>query len=134
MMLHPLRDGGEIMSKKVLIIDDSKTARREIVRLVHNQGLIACEAENGRVALEVLKKRTDIGLIFCDINMPEMNGIEFLQALRADPNFQETPVVMLTSEAAEDVLEQAKQFQVKGWILKPAQSSAVKALMEKYCV
>lgn len=122
------------MSKKVLIIDDSKTARREIVRLVHNQGLIAVEAENGQVALEVVKKRADIGLIFCDINMPEMNGLEFLQALRSDPSFQETPVVMLTSEAAEDVLEQAKQFNVKGWILKPAQSSAVKALMEKYCV
>ncbi len=121
------------MSKKVLIIDDSKTARREIVRLVHNQGLMAFEAENGRVALETLKKRTDIGLIFCDINMPEMNGLEFLQALRADPAFQETPVVMLTSEAAEDVLEQAKQYGVKGWILKPAQSSSVKALMEKYC-
>lgn len=121
------------MGKKVLIIDDSKTARREIVRLVHNQGLMAFEAENGRIALDVLQKRNDIGLIFCDINMPEMNGLEFLQELRRNAAFKDLAVVMLTSEAAEDVLEKAKDFDVKGWILKPAQTNSVKALLEKYC-
>ncbi len=121
------------MGKKVLIVDDSKTARREIVRLVHNLGLMAFEAENGKYGLEFAKNRTDIGLIFCDINMPEMNGLEFLEALRKEPGHQETPVIMLTSEAAEDVLNKAKEFGIKGWILKPAQAGSVKSLLEKFC-
>jgi two-component system chemotaxis response regulator CheY len=121
------------MSKKVMIVDDSKTARREIVRLVHNLGLMAFEAENGRYGLELVRNRTDIGLIFCDINMPEMNGLEFLEALRKEANHKETPVIMLTSEAAEDVLNKAKEFGIKGWILKPAQPNSVKSLLEKFC-
>lgn len=121
------------MGKKILIVDDSKTARREIVRLVHNQGLMAFEAENGRYAMEIVKNRTDIGLIFCDVNMPEMNGLEFLAALRQDPNHVETPVIMLTSEAAEDVLTKAKEYGIRGWILKPAQASSVESLLEKFC-
>jgi two-component system chemotaxis response regulator CheY len=121
------------MSKKVMIVDDSKTARREIVRLVHNLGLMAFEAENGRYGLELIRNRTDIGLIFCDINMPEMNGLEFLEALRKEANHKETPVIMLTSEAAEDVLNKAKEFGIKGWILKPAQPNSVKSLLEKFC-
>ncbi|HET9239732.1 MAG TPA: response regulator [Oligoflexus sp.] len=121
------------MSKKVMIVDDSKTARREIVRLVHNLGLMAFEAENGRYGLELVRNRTDIGLIFCDINMPEMNGLEFLEALRKEANHKDTPVIMLTSEAAEDVLNKAKEFGIKGWILKPAQPNSVKSLLEKFC-
>ncbi|HYX38167.1 MAG: response regulator [Pseudobdellovibrionaceae bacterium] len=121
------------MSKKVMIVDDSKTARREIVRLVHNLGLMAFEAENGKYGLELIRNRTDIGLIFCDINMPEMNGLEFLEALRKEANHKETPVIMLTSEAAEDVLNKAKEFGIKGWILKPAQPNSVKSLLEKFC-
>jgi two-component system chemotaxis response regulator CheY len=121
------------MSKKVMIVDASKTARREIVRLVHNLGLMAFEAENGRYGLELVRNRTDIGLIFCDINMPEMNGLEFLEALRKEANHKDTPVIMLTSEAAEDVLNKAKEFGIKGWILKPAQPNSVKSLLEKFC-
>ena len=121
------------MTKKVMIVDDSKTARREIVRLVHNLGLVAFEAENGRAGMELVRNRTDIGLIFCDINMPEMNGLEFLEALRKEPNHSETPVIMLSSEAAEDVLNKAKEFGIKGWILKPAQPNSVKSLLEKFC-
>jgi two-component system chemotaxis response regulator CheY len=121
------------MSKKVMIIDDSKTARREIVRLVHNLGMITFEAKNGRQGIELLTNRTDIGLIFCDVNMPEMNGLEFLEALRKDDNHKDTPVIMLTSEAAVDVLNKAKEFGIKGWILKPAQANSVKSLLEKFC-
>jgi len=121
------------MSKKVMIVEDSKTQRREIVRLVHNLGLMAFEAENGRYGLELVRNRTDIGLIFCDINMPEMNGLEFLEALRKEANHKDTPVIMLTSEAAEDVLNKAKEFGIKGWILKPAQPNSVKSLLEKFC-
>lgn len=121
------------MSKKVMIVDDSKTARREIVRLVHNLGLMAFEAENGKIALELIKNRKDVGLIFCDVNMPEMNGLEFLEALRKEEHHLETPVIMLTSEAAEDVLNKAKEFGIKGWILKPAQANSVKSLLEKFC-
>jgi two-component system chemotaxis response regulator CheY len=121
------------MSKKVMIVDDSKTARREIVRLVQNLGLIAFEAENGRYGLELIRNRTDIGLIFCDINMPEMNGLEFLEALRQLANHKDTPVIMLSSEAAEDVLNKAKEFGIKGWVLKPAQANSVKSLLETFC-
>ncbi|MCX6131790.1 MAG: response regulator [Proteobacteria bacterium] len=121
------------MSKKLMIIDDSKTSRRDIVRLVNTLGLTAFEAENGRLGLDLVRNRTDIGLILCDLNMPEMNGLEFLEALRKEAGHAATPVVMLSSESAEEALNKAKEFGISAWILKPVQAISIKPLLEKYC-
>lgn len=121
------------MANKVLVVDDSKTARREIARIIHNHGILTLEAENGRVALELLKEKDNISLVFCDVNMPEMNGIEFLEACKSDEKLASIPVVMLTSEATKDVMMRAKKAGVTGWIIKPAESVTIKSLLDKFC-
>ena len=73
---------GTSMASKVLVVDDSKTARKEVVRVVHNHGILTVEAKNGKEALAKLQDKDDISLVFCDVNMPEMNGIEFLEAVK----------------------------------------------------
>ncbi len=121
------------MANKVLVIDDSKTARREIARIIHNHGILTLEAENGRVALELLREKDNITLVFCDVNMPEMNGVEFLEACKADEKLASVPIVMLTSEATKDVMMRAKKAGVTGWIIKPAESVTIKSLLDKFC-
>ena len=121
------------MGSRVLIIDDSKTARKEVVRVVHNHGILTLEAQNGREALEVLAEKPDIRLVFCDVNMPEMNGIEFLEAVKKDEKFDKLPIVMLTSEATQDVMKRAKELGVTGWIIKPADPKTVNTLLETFC-
>ncbi|MFW7380746.1 MAG: response regulator [Oligoflexus sp.] len=121
------------MANKVLVVDDSKTARREISRIIHNHGILTLEAENGKAALGVLHEKQGISLVFCDVNMPEMNGIEFLEAVKKEEKFKALPIVMLTSEATRDVMDRAKELGVTGWIIKPAESATVKALLDSFC-
>lgn len=121
------------MASKVMVVDDSKTARREVSRTIHNHGIITVEAENGKHALEVLQKKKDIKLIFCDVNMPEMNGLEFVEAMKALPEYKDIPVVMLTSEATRDVMDKAAELGVAGWIIKPAERDTVKSLLDRFC-
>ena len=123
------------MSKITIMIVDDHTLIRETwsYLLGRNEDLeVIAELGDGQRAIEIARdKRPNIVLL--DINMPEMNGLEFLEALRKEANHAETPVIMLTSEAAEDVLNKAKEFGIKGWILKPAQPNSVKSLLEKFC-
>ncbi|SMF57882.1 response regulator [Pseudobacteriovorax antillogorgiicola] len=121
------------MATKVLIVDDSKTARKEVVRVVHNHGILTIEAQNGKEALAKLEEKEDIKLVFCDVNMPEMNGIEFLEAVKKQDKFQNLPVVMLTSEATQDVMKRAKELGVTGWIIKPADPKTVNTLLDTFC-
>lgn len=121
------------MGSKVLIIDDSKTARKEVVRAVHNHGILTLEAQNGKEALGILAEKDNVALVFCDVNMPEMNGLEFLEAVKKDPKHEKLPVVMLTSEATQDVMRKAKELGVTGWIIKPADPKTVSTLLETFC-
>jgi two-component system chemotaxis response regulator CheY len=120
------------MAYKVLVVDDSKTARKEISRIIHNHGIITVEAENGKAALDMLKTKKGIFLVFCDVNMPEMNGLEFLENVKNDASLKDIPIIMLTSEATRDVMEKAKGLGVTGWILKPAESMIIKSLLDRF--
>lgn len=121
------------MASKVLVVDDSKTARREISRIIHNHGILTLEAENGSTALNILREKEGIVLVFCDVNMPEMNGIDFLAAAKSDERLKDIPIVMLTSEATKDVMDRAKELGVTGWIIKPAESSTIKSILDRFC-
>ena len=125
---------GQKMAAKVLIIDDSRTARKEIVRLVHNHGVLTVEAKHGSEGLEKLVAEKDnIALILCDVNMPEMNGIEFLEAVKKEESYAGIPVVMLTSETTQDVMKTAKELGVNGWIIKPADTPTINTLLDTFC-
>jgi len=105
---------------KVLSVDDSGVMRRIIGRTVDVLGYGFLEAANGREGLEVLaKNHADIALIILDVNMPEMDGFEFLALIKANPDYQSIPVMMLTTESERGKIIQAIKAGAVNYICKP---------------
>ena len=105
---------------KVLSVDDSGVMRRIIGRTVDVLGYGFLEAANGREGLEVLaKNHADIALIILDVNMPEMDGFEFLALINANPDYQSIPVMMLTTESERGKIIQAIKAGAVNYICKP---------------
>ncbi len=110
------------MGKSVLIIDDSSTMRKIVTRSLRQAGLdfdSILEAGDGQEALDILSgEKPDI--ILSDINMPNMDGLEFLKKKAADPSIKDIPVVMVTTEGgSEDMVEQSKTLGAAGCVKKP---------------
>jgi len=105
----------------ILIVDDSATMRKIILRTIRQSGYAVddvLEAGNGKEALEVVKNNK-VDLILTDINMPEMDGLELIEVLRASPETQNMPILVISTEGAEDIIEKAKILGVKGFVRKP---------------
>src|SRR4051812_17564744 len=94
-------------TKKVLVVDDSKLLHRMFEMMLRGFPLV--HAFDGREALDRLAEHKDIELILLDINMPRMNGLEFLNAVKAHPEFARIPVVIITTEGTEDDTERGMQ-------------------------
>ncbi len=109
------------MGKKVLIIDDSSTMRKIVTRSLRQAGLDVdqiVEAGDGQEALQVLA-REKVDIILSDINMPNMDGLEFLRQKAEISLLKNIPVVMITTEAGADVIGEAKSLGAMGSIKKP---------------
>ncbi|MBN1141276.1 MAG: response regulator [Deltaproteobacteria bacterium] len=109
------------MGKQILIIDDSNTMRKIIGRSLRQAGLEydkVLEAGDGAEALKILEsEKPDV--ILSDINMPNMDGIEFLRQKKANDKIKNIPVFMITTESAADVINEAINLGAKGSIKKP---------------
>ena len=108
------------MAKTILIVDDSSSLRSVVGTALKGAGYDVIEAEDGKAALEKLNGQK-IHLIISDVNMPNMNGIEFLQASKQIPAYKFTPVIMLTTESAEEKKMQGQAGGAKAWMVKPFQ-------------
>jgi len=109
------------MTFNILIVDDSLSMRSVIKKIIGLSGIRTdhCyEAQNGREALEVLAGNW-VDIILLDINMPEMNGIEFLEALRSDQLFKEVPVVFISTDANTERIKEAALLGARGFLKKP---------------
>ena len=110
----------------VLIVDDSSATRIQLRNLLEPHGHVCYEAIHGLDALEKLGKQK-VGLIICDLNMPEMDGIEFVERQSLEEDFKDIPTIMCTtetinrkSEAGKELYEKVKNTGVvKAWIVKP---------------
>jgi two-component system chemotaxis response regulator CheY len=110
-----------LMPIRVLIIDDSSVMRKIVERSLRQAGIDltqVLEAGNGAEALSVLKENP-VDLILCDINMPVMNGLEFIKQLPGVANAKDVPVVMITTEGSESHVVQALSCGARGYIRKP---------------
>jgi two-component system chemotaxis response regulator CheY len=119
---------------RALIIDDSAVMRKVIERALRQSGLELSEvvqASNGEEALEVLRadagSASKIGLIISDINMPVMDGLQFLEARRDQKLAEGVPVVMITTEGSEPFVLRAIAAGAQGYICKPFTADQVKA-------
>jgi len=104
---------------KFLIVDDFSTMRRIIRNLLKEIGYVnADEAEDGQVALTKLRNGS-FDFVVSDINMPNMNGFELLNSIRAEPSLKHLPVLMVTAEARKEDIVTAAQSGASGYIVKP---------------
>ncbi len=111
---------------KILIIDDSLMVRKQVGAALVKAGYTVVEAVDGADGLDKLAANADVSLVVCDVNMPRMSGLEFLEAVRKD-----LPVVMLTTEGQPETMRQAKSLGAKGWILKPFKAEILVATAKK---
>ncbi|MDY6944769.1 MAG: response regulator [Pseudomonadota bacterium] len=106
------------MAKRILVVDDSESLRQIVGIALRRAGYEIVEARNGQEALAQLDTGK-LHLIISDVNMPIMNGLEFVKHVRRHASAKFTPVVMLTTEGQEDMKRQGKEAGAKAWISKP---------------
>ena len=116
-------------SKVVLLVDDSATVRRMMEWALKSLGLRTLQAVDGLSALEVLKSRT-VDLAIVDLNMPRMDGIELVRALRADERWKKLPVLLLTTEQRAEDRELARAAGVNAYLTKPADPEQLRRQVE----
>ncbi|HEX7012516.1 MAG TPA: response regulator [Steroidobacteraceae bacterium] len=118
------------MSQHILAVDDSPSMR-EMVRLaLTSAGFRVTQAADGREALELARK-DQFDLVLSDVNMPEMNGIDLIRALRAEASYRYTPILMLTTESSAERKREGKEAGATGWIVKPFDPAQLVATMQK---
>ena len=106
--------------KKILAVDDSKIMLKIIASSIEMLSYEALKAANGKEALEVLSREAErIALILLDWNMPEMNGLDTLLAIKAEPRFQEIPVMMVTTESEQKNVILAIKAGARHYLTKP---------------
>lgn len=108
------------MAKTILIVDDSASIRQVVGISLRSAGYQVIEACDGNDALKAMNG-DKIHLIISDVNMPNMDGIAFLKEVKKHPNYKFTPVIMLTTEAGRDKMEEGRAAGAKAWVVKPFQ-------------
>jgi len=105
---------------KALVVDDSKTIRMIIRRVLIELGFEVCEAGNGIEAMKVLEKeKTAVSLVLADWNMPEMNGLELVKSLRQNPEYASIKVIMVTTETEIGQMTSALEAGANEYVMKP---------------
>jgi CheY-like chemotaxis protein len=116
------------MAARILIVDDDQGIR-ELLRLhLSNAGYAVSVAEDAVAAGHQIVKLPP-GLIICDVNMPYMDGFEFVAALRADPAFVDLPVIFLTS--VEEGVSRSKELGAAGYLTKPVRADTLLRMVAK---
>ncbi|MDH5298420.1 MAG: response regulator [Desulfobulbaceae bacterium] len=115
----------------ILVVDDSETMRAAIRKVVGMSGVPVgefLEAGNGMEALAVLEDAW-VDVILTDINMPEMNGIEFLKRVKAEEVYRNIPVIIITTEASQARMDEAEGLGASGYVKKPFLPETIKMIL-----
>lgn len=116
---------------KILVVDDFSTMRRIIKNLLKDLGFTNIqEADDGNTALPMLVQG-DFDFVVTDWNMPGMQGIDLLRAIRSDDKLKHLPVLMVTAEAKKEQIVAAAQAGVNGYVVKPFTAATLKEKLDK---
>ncbi len=121
------------MAVSILVIDDSASLRQVVAMTLKAAGYDVLQAGDGREALAMLDGRK-IGMAVCDVNMPNMNGIEFVIAAKKLPAYKFMPILMLTTETQESKKAEGKAAGAKAWMVKPFSPSSLLSAVSKFCI
>jgi two-component system chemotaxis response regulator CheY len=118
------------MTKTILTIDDSASIRQMVAMTLKGAGLNVLEAGNGLEGYNTATTNT-VHAVVTDLNMPVMNGLEFLKKFRQHPSGKGIPVILLTTESDEELKRQARESGATGWIVKPFKQDQLLAVIKK---
>jgi two-component system chemotaxis response regulator CheY len=116
----------------IMTVDDSPSMRMLLRAALTDLGYDVLEAEDGVQALERLDG-VEPDLLITDINMPEMDGFELIEAVRAKPEFRGVPILVLSTEFSEDKKARARQAGATGWITKPFDAAKLGTAIRRVC-
>ena len=129
--MNVLPEGALDKNMKVLVVDDFSTMRRIVKNLLRDLGFTNIqEADDGSTALPMLQGG-DFDFVVTDWNMPGMQGIDLLKAIRADASLSHIPVLLITAEAKKEQIVMAAQAGVNGYIVKPFTAATLKTKLDK---
>lgn len=117
------------VGKRILIVDDSPAVRREVISAL--EGYDVVEACNGREGAEAIEGDDTLNLVICDVNMPEMGGLEMLERVNGAAANDNLSILMLTTEGQPSLIKRAKKLGAKGWIVKPFDRSHLVAAVRR---
>jgi two-component system chemotaxis response regulator CheY len=124
-----------MINKKILVVDDSATLRASVNYTLRGAGFETINAVNGADGIEKLteayRQGETIGMIISDINMPVMDGITFIKEVKKTP-FRFLPILVLTTEAQEDMKLKGKQAGASGWLVKPFKPEQLVYVTKKF--
>ena len=113
-----------------LIADDFSTTRQIIKNSLNDLGFTCLEAENGVEALAIIQQLT-LDLVIADTHMPEKNGMELLEDIRADDNLKDLPVVLTMIEPLEELISEGEELGMNGYLVKPFDVFSLSKLLDK---
>jgi len=113
------------MEKRILIIDDEENMRHMMTALLSESGFIVDAVADGVKGLQKIEE-APYDFIFCDIRMPNMDGIEFLREMRQNGSWNSVPVVMITTEGSQAKVLEALQAGASGYVRKPFTADQIK--------
>jgi two-component system, chemotaxis family, chemotaxis protein CheY len=117
--------------EKAMVIDDSKAIRMILTRCLNKLGYEVCTAGNGKEALAFLvKEAPQLKFFLVDWNMPEMNGLEFVQQVRRMPSYAEVPLMMVTTETEIDQMIRALEAGANEYVMKPFTDDVIESKLQ----
>lgn len=116
--------------KTIMTVDDSASLRQMVRLVLKNGGYEVVEAADGVEALALLKKQ-QVDMVLSDLNMPNMNGIDFTRELRQLPDYKFVPIVLLTSESHVNKKQEGKAAGATAWLVKPFNPDQLLTVVKK---
>lgn len=114
---------------KILVVDDSKLMHKMFEVMLRQYELV--HAFDGREALDEMRDHDDIDLVFLDINMPNMNGLEFLDVAKNDPSLADVPVIIVSTEGKEEDTQRGLEAGAVAYVKKPFNSNEISELVAR---
>jgi CheY-like chemotaxis protein len=125
----PLPENADFSGRKVLLVDDDGRNVFAIASVLTSRGMEVLHAQNGKVALDVMRKHGDLSAVLMDTMMPEMDGLDATRAIRGLPQFQSLPIISLTAKAMKGDREKALAAGASEYVTKPVDPERLLAIL-----
>ncbi len=119
------------MMSKIIVCDDDKFLVEMIARGLEKNNYEVYRCNNGSQALLLAEVKDDVSLVITDLNMPGLNGLEFSAKLRSLPKYQNTPIIMLTSESEKEMVKKGRDIGITAWAVKPVNQNKILEIVSR---